>query len=215
MTTDELVNAVLLKATGQPEKPQWADEEYQRILGIANFYISAWQNEPNTDWSSLYDPEFVIATSLEGVRSYEIDRSEFNKFSSVPGDFITVGDSNFYIIPAELLRRYDGEEACIIANNKIIFARDFYGNEIGKEIKAPVYLKAQPLTEPISKVPVDNPYWLVTVCAAEYSRSDILLQGQYPNLINEANQLMSKMIENNSGQIMHINYGDIPGATDI
>lgn len=215
MTTDELVAAVILKATGQPEKPQWSDEEYQRVLGIANFYISAWQNEPNVDWSSLYDPSFVIGTSREGVRRYEVDRGEFNKFSGVQGDVVTVGESAFTMIPADLIKRYDGTDACAAIGDAIVFARDLQGSEVGKQIKAPVYLRAEPLTHQRSRVPVDNPYWLVTVCAAEYSRSDILLQNQYPNLVNEANQLMSKMIENNSGQAMHVNYGFIPGVSDI
>lgn len=212
MTTDELVGAVLLKATGQPEKPQWGDEEYQRILGIANFYISAWQNEPNVDWFSLYDPGFAVATTREGVRRYEVDRDEFNRFSGIPGDFVMVGNSAFTMVPADILKRYEGADVCAAMGETIIFARDLHGDEIGQQIKAPVYLKAESLKNQRSTIPVDNPYWLVTICAAEYARSDILLQNQYPNLINEANHLMSKMIENNNAQLMHINYGSIPGV---
>lgn len=215
MTTDELVTAVILKATGKPKSPAWGDKEYRRILDTANFYISSWQHEPNVDWASLYNPEFTISSSQEGIRLYKVDRSAFAKFSNTPGDFVMVGDSAFIIVPADLLKRYEGADACSVAGESIIFARNFYANETGKAIKAPVYLRAEKLTSANSKVPVDDPYWLVTICAAEYSRSDILLQNQYANLINEANTLMSKMIENNGAQVSHINYDVIPGVSDL
>lgn len=215
MTTNELVRAVILKATGKPKSPTWGDKEYRRVLETANFYISSWQHEPNVDWVSLYDPEFTIGSSREGIRRYEVDRSEFAKFSNTPGDFVVVGSSLFSIIPADLLKRYEGTDACSVAGEAIVFARDFRGNEVGQIIKAPVYLRAEELTAASSNVPVDDPYWLVTICAAEYSRSDILLQNQYPNLINEANTLMSKMIENNGAQVSYINYDIVPGVSGL
>lgn len=215
MTTDELVAAVILKATGQPKTPQWGDKEYRRVLGIANFYISAWQHEPNVAWTSLYDPLFTVATAQANRRRYDIDTSEFTAISRTPGDAVKVGSSSFTLIPADLLKKYEGSDTCAIIGESIVFARDFYESEVGNHIQLPVYRKAEQLKTSRSRVPVDDPYWLVTICAAEYSRSDILLQNQYPNLINEANQLMSKMIENNEAQVMHVDRGYIPGVSDI
>ena len=86
---------------------------------------------------------------------------------------------------------------------------------IGGQITIPVYLHAPLLTSQNSIVPVDNPMWLVTMCAAEYARNDILLQNQYGNLIEEANQLMQKMIENNAAQASYRPLHMVPGVSDI
>ena len=82
-------------------------------------------------------------------------------------------------------------------------------------INVPVYLRAPLLTKADSIVPVDNPMWLVTMCAAEYARNDILLQNQYSNLIAEANQLMQKMIENNAAQASYRPLQMVPGVSDV
>lgn len=214
MTTDELVAAVVLKATGRNKDLKWGDKNYKKILGIANFYISSWQNEPEVDWASLYDPEYSIGAT-RNTRRYELDRSEVNKISDMPGDYIMVGNEPFQTVTANQLKRYEGGNVCAVAGEYIIFGRDFTGGELGKTIKVPVYLKAETLKGARSVVPVDDPYWLVTICAAEYARSDILLQNQYSNLITEANQLMKKMIENNSAQVAYVQKDHIPGVSDI
>lgn len=215
MNADELVRAVFLKATGQFKALNWGDRDYTRIFNTANFYIAAWQNEPNVDWGSLYNPLHSLGISRQGVRKYELDTEEVSKLSDIPGDSVVVGGSCFVIIPPELLKRYEGADACTQYGGALVFARDFAKGEVGKAVQAPVYVRAEKLKNSRSKVPVDDPYWLVTICAAEYSRSDTLLQNQYPNLLNEANHLMEKMVENNGSQVTYIQDGFIPGVSNL
>jgi hypothetical protein len=51
------------------------------------------------------------------------------------------------------------------------------------------------------EIPVDDPNWLVTIVAAEFTRNDKTRSNQYPNLVAEANVLMRKMKENNGGRV--------------
>ena len=220
MNTTQLVSAVMLKATGKVRNLPETDKKYQKILGIANMYIPVWQSEPNVDWQSLYDANHNIGT-LSTDQEYEIDFTKIAKISSVCGDTIKVKKDNqikeYTTVPPEQAGMYKGQNCCTIAGNKLVFIDPIrsYDHMIGGQITIPVYLHAPLLTSQSSIVPVDNPMWLVTMCAAEYARNDILLQNQYGNLVEEANQLMQKMIENNAAQVSYRPLHIIPGVSDI
>lgn len=220
MNTRQLVSAVMLKATGKVRNLPETDKKYQKILGIANMYIPVWQSEPNVDWQSLYNPAYVIGT-LSTDQAYNIDMTKVAKVSDVLGDTIKVRkdgrEREYTTVPPEQAEIYKGQDCCIIAGNKLVFIDNIRDNDsmLGGEIEVPVYLHAPLLTEASSIVPVDNPMWLVTMCAAEYARNDILLQNQYSNLIEEANQLMQKMIENNAAQASYRPLHMVPGVSDI
>lgn len=215
MNVTQLVKAVLLKATGKVKDLQPSDTKYQKILGIANLHIGTWQSEPGVDWVSMYDPKYLIGTAIANSRSYAIDMTDIYKVSDAIYDYVMVGEQRFGVVPADLLKMYEGQDVCAISGETLLFARDFNqdSSEVGKNITVPVYLKASQLKSPGDIVPVSIPEWLVTMCAAEYVRNDILLQNQYPNLINEANALMKKMIENNESRSSHIPYTPIPGVS--
>lgn len=220
MNTKQLVSAVMLKATGKVRNLPETDKKYQKILGIANLYIQQWESEPNVDWQSLYDPAYTIDT-LSTDQAYTIDMTKVAKVSDVLGDTIKVKkdgqEREYTTVPPEQAGMYKGQNCCTIAGNKLVFIDPIRSDDhmIGGQITIPVYLHAPLLANQNSIVPVDNPMWLVTMCAAEYARNDILLQNQYGNLIEEANQLMQKMIENNGAQASYRPLHMVPGVSDI
>jgi hypothetical protein len=220
MNTKQLISAVMLKATGKVRNLPETDKKYQKILGIANLYIQQWESEPNVDWQSLYDPSYSIGI-LSTKQSYDIDTDEVLKISDIPGDTIKIRKDNqvreYATVPPEQLGMYKGSNYCTIAGNKLLLIDPITDDDpmLGGKIEMPVYLRASMLTGASSTVPVDNPMWLVVMCAAEYARNDILLQNQYGNLIEEANQLMQKMIENNGAQASYRPLHMIPGVSDI
>lgn len=216
MNTQQFIDATILKATGKPRKLQPTDVKYQRIFDIGNQIINEWENEPNVDWASLYEPQLEIGTTQEKVRSYEMP-SEVRKLSNAFGDPVILKDLNgrhhhYDIVAADQLARFEGGKYCAIAGDNLILASDPKPNY---SILVPAYMYAEKLINSSSQVPVDNPQWLVVRSAAEFARNDIMLQAQYGNLIAEANQLMEKMIENNTGQLYADVRGYIQGISNI
>lgn len=210
MTTQQLLDAVILKATGEVSTNVFGDSESQKVLGIANFYITSWANEPDVDWNSLYTPENNIGT-VTNASSFTLPTSVI-KVSDKAGDTVRidwtdgVGYTLFQIVPAnELKRYYEGNRTsayghvCAQVGRSLSFDRVFKStdSEFGGSITVPTYASPALLTASSDAVPVDNPNWLVLISAAEYVRNDITLQNQYPNLVAEANQAMQEMKDNN------------------
>lgn len=219
MITQEFVKAVILKATGKPSELSTSDVKYKKIIGIGNYYIDAWQNEPGVDWQSLYDPAFKIG-DIGLSDMYEIDLLVIRKISDTPGDFILIKTLNenraYKTVTGNQLKRYKSGNYCAQIGNKLYFNRKFTSDdaEYGGDILVPIYTHAKKLTDATSEIPVDNPLWLVTISAAEFVRNDTTKQNQYPNLINEANQLMQRMIDDNGAQISEIySPWGIPGVS--
>lgn len=219
MTTSEFVAATLLKATGKTSTAVEGDTKWTKVLGIGNFNIDSWQNEPDVDWNSLYDPLFSIGT-VTNTDTFELD-DEIRKLSDTEGDVVRIyhtdgtGYTDYDIVPADTLKRYyygqnkenpDGFYCAQIGRN-LVFNHKFISTDpqFGGTIYAPIYNYADHLVNSGDEVPVDIPNWLVTISAAEYVRNDITRQGQYPNLINEANQLMTRMKDDNEAQVEQIN----------
>lgn len=216
MNTQQFVDATILKATGKPRKLQPTDAKYLRIFDIGNLMINEWENQPDVDWASLYEPELEIGTTQEKTRSYELP-DDVKKLSNAIGDSVVLksidGKYKYYdVVSADQLKRFEGGRYCAVASGNIIFACD---PEPNKSIAIPAYMYAEKLVNNNSVVPVDNPLWLVVRSAAEFARNDIMLQGQYGNLIAESNELMTKMIQNNTGQIYADINGYIPGVSNI
>ena len=94
-----------------------------------------------------------------------------------------------------------------VGGRYVVFNGNFMEDDpcYGGELFIPVYYKLGDMVNADDVVFVDDPYWLVTMCAAEYIRNDIVKQNQYGNLIAEANNLMTGMIRRNrAGQVRHI-----------
>lgn len=215
MTTTQLIAAAYLKATGKVTTLVETDAKYLKILGIANGLIDSWENEPNVDWSSLYEPELALTDLVTETNTFELPAT-VRKISDARGDYVRVywtdgvGKTDFDVVPAEALKRYDtNANVCAQIGSNLRFARTFEttDSEFGGEVKVPVYtfaptlVTSAPTTGQTDTVPVDIPRWLVIMTAAEYVRNDITKQNQYPNLVAEAQELMERMKDDNDGQV--------------
>ena len=209
MTTSEFVQAVILKATGKASNLVSTDTKWIKIVSIANRQIRKWERV--ADWNSLYDPHYVIGT-VSATDTYELD-DEVRKLSDTPGDTVRIvydTDNNLFsewqVVNAERLKQYSSGNYCAQVGKNLVFNKTFKttDTEYGGSIQVPVYLYAEPLTSASSEVPVDDPEWLICMTAAEYVRNDVTKQNQYPNLVQEANDILQTMIDDNDGQIVEV-----------
>lgn len=215
MTLQELINAVMLKATGKPTILPTTNTKWEKIRGIANYYQQAWAHEPGQHWRSLYNIE--LFDTITNASMYRFP-SGIDEVSTAFGDNIfvrTTGGENieFELVDHDEFEQHPTGNYCTIIGHDeadgrfIVFNGNFMDDDpcYGGELFVPVYYKLGDMVNPDDVVFVDDPYWLVTMCAAEYIRNDIVKQNQYGNLIAEANNLMTSMIRRNRvGQTRHI-----------
>lgn len=216
MTLQELINAVMLKATGKPTILPTTNTKWEKIRGIANYYQQAWAHEPGQHWRSLYIIDNIATISHD---SEYLIPGELDDISTALGDNIYVKTTDGKKIEFQLVDHNDfqnhptGNYCTIVGHDEdngryVLFNGGFMDDDpcYGGELYVPAYYKIGPcLTDPDDVVVVDDPNWLVTMCAAEYIRNDIVKQNQYGNLIAEANNLMTSMIHRNRvGQVRHI-----------
>lgn len=204
MTLRELVDAVILKATGKATALEPGGAKYEKIRGIANSYQHVWEHEPGQTWNSLYERARQIGT-ISTKDAYELDE-DIAEISTARGDDVYIQSLDGRKIPYTLvtyddLRNYQSEKVCAKIGNELVFNHQFTQDdpEYGGKIYAPIYRSLEDLESADDDIAIDDPYWLVFMTAAEYIRNDIVKQNQYGNLINEANNLMSSMIRRNRG----------------
>jgi len=219
MTITEAVTAVYLKAVGKAVPPTTGSSKYTRIIGLLDFYQRRWAREPAVDWNSLYDPALSIGAAT-ATDIYDLDTSAVRKLSDREGDAVRImwtdgiGYTDYDVVDANRLKDY------FYGQNKEN-PRGFYCAQIGKQlsfnhkfvttdpqyggnIQVPCYgfpdviTSSNPDTE---EVQVDDPDWLVARVAAEYVRNDITRRQRYPELLSEANEMMTRMIDDNGSQI--------------
>lgn len=204
MTRPEFLSAVYLRATGKPTAPT-SGRKYDQILALGTFYTRQWQDENDVDWDSLFD-FFNVSGTVTATDEFTIPAT-VRKVSQQEGDVVRIvrtdGDVTEYqlVAPDRLYEnRYGYAVAKIGSQLKFASAFTATSREFGGTIVVPGYGFAVFPTDDSTAIPVDNADWLVVRVAAEFVRTDITRQNQYPNLLNEANQLMLKMRENNSGR---------------
>lgn len=210
MTLQELIDAVMLKATGKATQITPSNAKWAKILGIANTYQKAWQHEPGQHWNSLYDRAYSVGT-VSSKDAYDLDE-EIDMVSTAKGDNIYVETTGKQKIKHQLvsyddLQNYPAGKYCAVIGRQIVFNKTFSETdpEYGGKIYAPVFKNVEDLESADDDIQVDDPIWLVFMCAAEYIRNDIVKQNQYGNLIAEANNLMTDMIRRNrAGQVRHV-----------
>lgn len=218
MVTSEFVAAVILKATGKTSTAVSGDTKWTKVLGIGNFKIDDWANEPGTDWNSLYDPLFSLGT-VSATDTFDLDDS-IRKISDATDDDVIinhtdgVGQTCYRVVPADQLKNYySGQNKenpighyCAQIGRTLVFNHKFTSTDpqFGGTILVPVYTFPDHLSGDSDTVPVDIPNWLVVVTAAEYVRNDITKQNQYPALIAEANEIMQRMKDDNDAQTQEV-----------
>jgi len=200
----EFVSAVYLRATGKPTAPT-SGRKYNQIIALGDMFTRQWQDEPGQDWTSLYD--FFSNGTVTATDTFTLD-TDIRKVSQMDGDFVRIvhTDDNvteYTIVPADRLYENRYQYAVAVQGRNLVFASAFTADspQFGGTIVVPGYGYSTFPTNDTTQITVDNPDWLVIRTAAEFVRTDITRQNQYPNLIAEAQQLMEKMKENDGGQI--------------
>lgn len=206
LNTTQFVQATILRATGKASTLVSTDTKWVKIVGIANRLIRVWERA--ADWNSLYDPKYSGGT-VTATDTFELD-SDIRKLSDTYGDpvrIVSATDStqkwDYTVVNAERLKQYSEGQYCAQIGRNLVFNREFEATDpqFGGTIELPVYLHATELKTVSTQIPVDDPEWLICMAAAEYVRNDITKQGQYPNLVQEANSYLDQMMDENDGQI--------------
>lgn len=206
MNTQQLVDATILKATGKKRVFAPGSKKYERIVGIANYFIGVWEAEH--PWTSLYDPELEIGKAGPEA-SYELP-DEVRTISKNPDDKVRIlrtdgGITEFMLVEASSLRSYSqmGASVCAKIGRRLVFGRPFLAGtaEVGGAILVPCYQYSERLTSPYDPVPVDDPNWLIVRSAAEYALKDLLLQNQAELLEAEASSVLETMKDDDRGAI--------------
>lgn len=221
MTTSELVQSVYLKAAGKIPTFTSGSAKWLKIVAIANGYIDSWQNEPGVDWYSLYAPSYSIGTAT-ATDTFELD-DDVRKISDGREDPVRIihtdgtNFTDYAVVPGNQLRTtYSQGAYCAQIGKTLVFNKPFASTDaqFGGTIYVPMYGYAEHIVGDNDDVPVDDPQWLVIMCAAEYVRNDIVKQNQYPNLIGEANNLMVSMKDANDAQINSVATPWRPAGAD-
>lgn len=200
MLRSEFIQKAYLRATGKPTAPTSGSRKYNQLVELGKYFTDTWQNEPGTDWTSLFD--FRNTGTVTATDTFALDAT-IRKVSQQEGDTIKIvhtDDSETYyeLIPADRLNEYRYDYAVAVIGRNLVFSSPFTADsrQLGGTIVAPSYGYAEFPSTDGGSIEVDDPNWLVVMAAAEFVRNDITRQNQYPNLIAEANVLMQKMKEN-------------------
>lgn len=165
-------------------------------------------NEPGVDWVSTYDPAVSIGT-VTATDTFDLDDT-IHKISQREGDYIRIVDASddtvyydFTLVSPDRLKHFSEGNYVAKVGNTLKFNRTFATTdpEFGGTINVPAYVTPDDVANSTDDITIDDPNWLVTICAAENVRNDLVRQNQYPNLVAEANELMAKMKENNRPQL--------------
>lgn len=208
MTTDQLVAASILRATGEISTAAFGDDDYSKVVQLANLKIDAWAKE--TNWNSLYDPGVNCGT-ISANDTFDLDDT-IRMVSTEPGDFVQIITTdgrtiNYQTVPANELKRYSSGNYCARVGATLRFNKVFSASdaEFGGTLKVPAYLYAEHLAKANDEVPVDDPNWLVAMTAADLVQNDNTLAQNRDDFIAEANDLMTAMKRTNSAQVSTVN----------
>lgn len=196
------------KATGKPTAPSSGTKKYNQIVLAGEIFTEQWQDEPGTDWASLYD--FRNSGTITATDTFALT-STIRKVSQQEGDHVRIlhtdnNETEYELVPVDRLRegRYDNVVA--VSGRNLMFPRAFTSSDpqFGGTIVVPSYGYAVFPDTDAEDITVDDPNWLVAICAAEFVRNDITRKAEYPNLVGEAAVLMEKMKENNGDRVDEI-----------
>lgn len=213
MDAQDCVNDIYLKATGKTATFQFTDTKGVKILGLMNFYQRRWASWTGIDWISLYNPMYSLG-NITATDTFDIDTSSIRKLSQQEGDNVriiwsiddsaSINDPTYFtdyeIVPADRMKQdFNQGKFCCVRGGELVFNTPFDSTmpEFGGTLYVPCYEFVQPLVNTDDQVVVDNPDWLILICAAEYVRTDVTRLGQYPNILEEANDCMTRMIDDN------------------
>jgi len=214
MTIDQAIAKAYLLGTGKTASISTGNTSYDRLYALADVLQKDWQNEPGTDWMSLYNV-VNIGKVTQGNDTYDSD-SSIRKVSARENDSVILtavnGNEWFYdIITPDKLTQYRDRQAVAQYQGSFKFASGptspiFPANDarIGASITIPYFGFVDDVTSGKQTVQVDDPNWLCYMMAAEYVRTDLVRQNQYGNLLARGNELMQTMKDNNEDQLQEV-----------
>ena len=212
MIVTDAITQVYLLATGKVVPPTSGTNKYNKILALLNTFTQNWASESGVDWRSLRTI-FTFPATVSATDTYALPTG-LGKVSKTEGDFVRithtdgVTESDYTIVPIERLYNNGskvnsvGGDYCAISGSNLIFAAPFTSDsaQYGGTITIPGQSIPPTLTDGTDTIVVDDPYWLCFMAAAEYVRTDLTRQAQYPNLVAQANNAMAGMKEDNNSQ---------------
>jgi len=219
MNVSQLISKANLAANGKTTPLAVTSPRYTQFLAIANMLQDDWLSEPDIQWNSRYEH-----LSLGNITSDRVDIDEdIYEFSKREGDYIVIVSptdpkslSYYSLVSPDEFRRYKNDSTCTVIGDELIFAKTFETDDsyYGGEVIVPVTMKLDPLVNPNDEVLIDDPNWLVYMTAAERVRNTVTKIGQYPALVQKANNLMDKMKQKNDSQINTIElYPSVMGES--
>lgn len=201
----EFVQLVHFRGTGKPVSPTTGSKKYNQILIAGQIYTDAWLNEPNVEWASLYD--FRNSGTVTATDTFALDNA-IRTVSKQEGDIVRIlhtdgNESEYELVPVDRLRENRYNTVVAWSGRNLVFSKAFTASDpqIGGTIVVPSYGYATFPTDDVTAIPVDDPYWLVDIAAAEFVRNDITRKQEYPNLVGSAAERMAKMKENNGDAV--------------
>jgi len=219
MNVTQLIAKANLAANGKATTLATTSPRYTQFLAIANMLQDDWLSEPDIQWNSRYQK-----LSLGSITSDRVSLDEdIYEFSKREGDYITIQSTSdprsvayYSLVSPDEFRRYHSDTICTVIDDELIFAHTFVPTDsyYDGEVIVPVTMKLDPLVSPTQDILVDDPNWLVYMTAAERVRNTVTKLGQYPALVQKANNLMLKMKEKNNGQVNTVElYPSVIGET--
>jgi hypothetical protein len=211
--TPNFIAQAYLLATGKTTALTAGSTKYTKLLNLANYYQLIWASEPDVDWNSLRS-SFSLG-NVTNTNSFAIPTT-VGKVSHQEGDFVRITTAtqeyDYDIVPINKL--YDSGQKlnhwdngrCAVSGSNLVFAHTFISTDpqYGGAITLPGFSIPSTLVNPTDVIAVTDPNWLCQMAAAEYVRTDLTRQAQYPSLIAMANETMRVMKLQNESQIEEV-----------
>lgn len=219
MIVSEFVPAVWLKSSGEVFDGVSGDEDWNKVLAIANRYIDTWMAEPGVDWESTY--ALTNIGSVSSTDTYDLDDSIY-RVSNDAGDPVRInhsdgqGYTDYNLVAANQMKRYRGGNYCSRIGKSIKFARPFTATDpqYGGTVEIPGYVKPDYLVKDNDEIAIDDFNWLILTTAAELTRPDLTQAQNYSLLIAEANNAMAGMKAANAPSVIDIMKHPVARATE-
>lgn len=202
MTGSELLTQIYYayRGKGASRVPAWSDEKAQTAIAIANRKKNEWATDANNRWASCFEVRDIADPISTSTFTYDLDTDFF-----APSDYALVERTDGTLIEYPITipqRRNTFNQSLYISGRnpkKVSFAQTIDAGLAGGTLKIPGYYLPPDITSESDEVTIDSPEWLVYITASELARNDAAKDDQYVNLVNQANDLYRKMVDNNNG----------------
>lgn len=200
---DYIIRKAFAHGVRKATPPASGTSKYNTLLEYVDSGQKDWQDEPNTQWNSLY----LSATGgpVTTSQTYTLPTT-IREISKRPDDRLILTDGTqekrYKIVEPNQLDELRLTDCVAQIGRTLKFSQPFDADSslIGYDIIVPGYGYVGDVTTGASVIDVPDPMWLAYYVAAEYIRGDIVRQNQYNNLLALADQHMQKMKQDNMAQ---------------